>query len=121
MIKFKRRLSKKGVIWLVLFTTVVLSFGQIFLKSASNFAEPAYLNYFALIGIFLFGLSGLLMVICLKFGELSVVYPFLATSYVWVALFSIYFFKETVGTLAWLGIFAILVGITLVGIGGRNK
>jgi|SRR3989344_440277 len=120
MLSLKRGFTKKQVIWLVLFTTIILSFGQIFLKYASNFQGPIYLNYFALIGIFLFGLSGLLMLVCLKFGELSLVYPFLATSYVWVALFSMFFFKETVSTMAWIGIFTILVGITLVGVGGKK-
>lgn len=79
-------------------------------------------NYYIWIGLFLYGVSALMLVIALKYGELSVLYPVIATSFIWVNLIARYFFHEDVGFLKWLGIVAIMLGLTLIGLGEfRNQ
>ena len=47
-------------------------------------------------------------------AELSHIYPFMALSYVLVALFSLLLFRENVTALRWAGILVICVGVFLV-------
>jgi drug/metabolite transporter (DMT)-like permease len=53
-------------------------------------------------------------IIAIARSQLSFVYPFAALSYVIVALFSLFLFKENVGILRWLGIIIICGGVFLV-------
>ena len=47
-------------------------------------------------------------------AELSQVYPFMALSYVLVALLSLIIFKEDVNALRWAGVAVICIGVLLV-------
>ena len=69
-------------------------------------------------GAILYGLSALIFVYGLKFGELSALYPVVALSYIWVSLLSIKLLGEKMNGYRWLGIFLILVAVVFVGIGG---
>jgi undecaprenyl phosphate-alpha-L-ara4N flippase subunit ArnE len=71
-------------------------------------------NYKFIIGAGLYALSAMLFVWALRFGDLSVLYPIIATSYIWVAVFSILFLKESFHPLGWFGIGLIIAGISLI-------
>ena len=68
----------------------------------------------------MYGLGALLLIIGLKGGELTVLYPIIATGYIWVCIYSVYFFGEIMSALKWLGVFSIIVGIAMIGY-GSNK
>src|SRR3989339_322802 len=72
------------------------------------------------IGFICYGLGSLLMILALKYGDLSLVYPFIALSFVWVNILSIIFFSEHVKILNWLGITAIIIGVSLIGYGSSR-
>ena len=56
------------------------------------------------------------MLKALQLGELSVVYPVLATSFIWVSLLSPLFFPaDRMTAKKWLGVAVIVVGVTLIG------
>ena len=112
--------TKTWAIFLVLFCTLLTSVGQVFFKLAADFKGPLLDNYFILIGFVLFASAGFLLVFAFKHGELSVLYPLIATSYIFVSLFSIYFFNETMNLFKWAGVFVIIVGIIFLGIGGSG-
>jgi drug/metabolite transporter (DMT)-like permease len=57
----------------------------------------------------------------LKHGELSMLYPFVALSFVWVALISWRFFGETITSLKIAGIVAIIAGISFTGLGPGGR
>ena len=84
--------------------------------SAAGLLANGYL-YGALV---LYGIGSILLIYALKMGELSVVYPVLATSYIWVILLSSIFFGETVNVPSLLGIATIFLGVTFIGLGGRR-
>jgi uncharacterized membrane protein len=65
-------------------------------------------------GMMLYGLSAILFIFALKYGSLSVLYPVIATSYVWVALLSNRVLGEPLSLTTWGGITLILFGIALV-------
>lgn len=67
-------------------------------------------------GIIFYALSAIIFIPALKGGELSVLYPFIALAYVWVAFLSKWILKEEVTSMKWIGILLILVGVSLIGL-----
>ncbi|MBI2651319.1 EamA family transporter [Candidatus Woesearchaeota archaeon] len=107
-------------IGLVVLATVVGSFGPILLKKASvkKFnLHSLIVNYHLFGGAFLYILGTILFIPALKGGDLSILYPFVALSYVWVSILSIKFLGEKMNLAKWLGISLIIIGVTLIGIG----
>ena len=108
----------------VLFTTLLTSSAQILWKKGSPtlvFSIAGVLtNYYLIAGILLYMIGGILLIISLRGGEVSVLYPIIATSYVWVSFLSIKFLGETMNSYKWLGIIAIIAGIASIGYGSRN-
>src|SRR5690348_8172759 len=51
-------------------------------------------NYELLLGYTLHGCNAMLLILALREGELSLLYPIIALTYVWVNLLSMYFFQE---------------------------
>lgn len=94
------------------------AYGAILLKKASSkisFRKLRF-NTHLIIGAGIYGFSTIVFIIALKFGDLSILYPLVATTYAWIALFSIYFLKEHMNLMKWLGILAILVGVTMISV-----
>lgn len=101
---------------LVLLTTVFTSFAQVLLKFGADSLPVLSVSLF--FGAFLYVCGAGLLVLALSFGSVSVVYPFLSSSYIWVSLLSAYFFGESIGLGKWLEIFSICGGICLIAVGG---
>ncbi len=73
------------------------------------------------LGVISYGIGLLFMLKALRRGELTVVYPILATSFIWVSLASPLFFPTDFMTMQkWIGIFIVSAGVSLVG-KGRSK
>jgi len=106
---------------LVVFATCIGAFGALSLKYGANILTRknkwTFLNKRLLLGVFLYGLSSIFFLIGLKFGELSVLYPITSLSYIWISLLSIKMLHEKMNFFKWLGIAAILVGVSLIGLG----
>ena len=106
----------------VLFGTIIGSFGALYFKIGSkDFSiniKKLIKNYKLILGFLFYGISSIFFVIALTGGELSVLYPFCAASYIWVCLLSMKFLDEKMNKLKWLGIITIIIGITLIGVGG---
>ena len=82
---------------------------------------PALLTNFPLIlGYSLYGVNTLLLVVALRDGELSMLYPIIALTYVWVTLLSYTLLHETPNLYKNLGISTIVVGVAVLGGGGRK-
>ena len=113
----------KTSIWAVIVTLVgsfIGAYGAILLKKASSeisFRKLKF-NKDLIIGVAIYGLSTITFIIALKFGELSILYPLVATTYAWIALFSLYLLKEHMNLWKWVGILAILIGVTIIGVSG---
>jgi uncharacterized membrane protein len=108
-------------IGLVVFACLIGSFGPIFLKKASNkislSLKSIIYNRYLIAGLIFYGLSTLLFIPALKGGELSVLYPFVATVYIWVSLLSIKMLNEKMSKFKWLGILLIIIGVSFIGLG----
>lgn len=117
--------TKLWAILLVLLTTFLTSSAQILYKIGSATLTfditSITTNYYLLGGLLLYIVGGTLIIISLKGGEVSVLYPIIATSYIWVSLLSVKFLGENMNAYKWVGIAAIIVGITSIGFGSRDS
>lgn len=105
-------------ILIVLVAAVFGALGAIYLKKGSKKIFNIF-NFKAYFGILLYVLSSLLFIYALKDGDLSVLTPISGTSYVWVSLLSIKMLKENMNKYKWLGIFTIIIGVSLLAIGSQ--
>jgi multidrug transporter EmrE-like cation transporter len=71
-------------------------------------------------GLAVYGLGAILMILALKHGELSVLYPLLSLSYVWVAILSVLLFHESMPTPKIAGICIIMAGVATLGKGAHR-
>ncbi len=117
--------TKLWAIGLMILTTIFTSMAQIFYKLAANKLK---LNLISIItnlplitGMALYILGAIIMIIAFKGGEVSVLYPIIATSYIWVSLLSLYFFKESLNLFKLIGVFTIIAGIIFISLGSKEK
>jgi len=110
--------TKPWAIAIMIVTTFCTSFAQVFLKQGASALTTSFLPLSLLLGFGLYGLGAGLFFVALKGGEVSVLVPFFATSYLWVALLGQMFFGEVVNLFTWSGIGLVVLGIGLVAKGG---
>lgn len=77
-------------------------------------------NLNLLAGLSLYGLFTLMLVFALRDGELSIIYPVIALNYVWVTILSLLLFHETMNPLKACGIVVIVLGVVILGRGGKR-
>ena len=112
----------KKMDWKILLLTALAAFigsiGQLeFKQGADNLQFDIKLlltNYHLIAGVVVYSVSTVLYVYALNKENLSILYPIIATSYIWTLLFSKIFLKEPVGLTSWAGVFFILLGVTLI-------
>ncbi|NQU98253.1 EamA/RhaT family transporter [Candidatus Woesearchaeota archaeon] len=110
-------------IMLVVICTFLTSFGQYFIKLGTAKISGNLISILSvpLIGGFLlYGIGAVILIIALKYGELSVLYPFIALSFVWVFLLSTFVLKEVILFVNWFGLIFIILGVSLIGWGGNH-
>lgn len=99
-------------------TALMAAVGQLFFKrGAAGVSTTLWTwvtNVDLLIGLALHGIGFVLMVVALKHGRLSVLFPVLATSYVWGVLLAARYLGEPVTMTKWTGVALILAGVGLV-------
>jgi multidrug transporter EmrE-like cation transporter len=78
------------------------------------------MNFALLAGLSLYGISTLLLVLALRDGELSLLYPVIALTYVWVTLLSLVVFHDRINPIKLAGIATIVVGVGVLGRGGKT-
>jgi drug/metabolite transporter (DMT)-like permease len=113
--------TKGWAIILMVFSTLAIASAQILYKQGLIQDQYLKVGVFIFFGLFMYGVGALLIAMALKGGELSVLFPIIALSYVFVNLASRALFNEPFTVVKWAGIAVIVVGATLVGYGGNNK
>ncbi len=68
-------------------------------------------------GLILYGFSTMLLILALRDGELSLLYPVISLTYVWVTIMSVMVFHETINVFKVAGITVICAGVALLGKG----
>ena len=105
----------------VLIASLIGSYGAVMLKKVSAHIRMCIKNPVKhpqlIIALFFYGIGTILFIIALKFGQLSVLYPLVATTYIWVSILSIRLLNEKMNRRKWLGIGIIILGVSLIGLG----
>ena len=128
-------MTQLWAILLVLGACVLGSFGPVFIKKGVNkhkerpaipakgikalfnLAFAIATNWRIIVGLVFYGLSSVLFIPALRGGDLSVLYPLVASSYIWVSIWSVLFLKERMTALKIIGIVLIIAGISCIGFG----
>ncbi|MBM3785664.1 MAG: hypothetical protein FJW30_14965 [Acidobacteria bacterium] len=66
-------------------------------------------------GLACYGFSTMLLVLALRYGELSVLYPIIALTYVWVSILSVTMLGESLNVFKILGLALIVLGVAVLG------
>ena len=107
-------------IGLVILATLVGAFGPILLKKASarklSKISSLIKNYYLFGGVSLYAIGTMMFIPALKGGDLSILYPFVSVTYIWVSLLSVKFLGEKMNFLKWAGISLIIMGVSFIGI-----
>jgi multidrug transporter EmrE-like cation transporter len=118
-------LSRRQAVGLVFLCTLLGAAGQILIKYgavALRGADPLAMltNVSLMAGYSLYGLMTVLFIFALRDEELSILYPIISLTYVWVAMLSVYYFKETLNAYKLVGISVIVAGVAVLGKDGRK-
>ena len=120
------RADRRRALLMVASCTVIGAFAQLLIKSGAN-GLPAHLgfdlasalsivtNVKVIAGYSLYGINTVLLVLALRHAELSILYPIIALTYVWVSLLSIFVLHEHMNWDRGIGIALIVIGVAVIG------
>ena len=121
--------QRRRSVLIVVACTVMGAIAQVLIKlGASQLAHASLLATFLSIftvptlflGYCLYGIFAVLMVYALRHGELSILYPVIALTFVWVSILSAMIFHEAMNPMKIGGIAVIVAGVAVLGWGSRN-
>ena len=118
--------SRRRAIIMMFGCTLLGAAGQILMKLGANALGPSnsalamLLTPSIFFGYVLYGLMTVLFVFALRNEELSILYPIISLTYVWVAGLSVVFFREALSALRILGVLTIVLGVTVLGRSGKK-
>jgi drug/metabolite transporter (DMT)-like permease len=120
-----RPYSRRKCFALVFACTVIGAAAQVLIKMGAMHLTGHGLiamltNAPLMAGYSLYGISTVALVYALRDGELSLLYPVIALTYVWVTLLSFILFRETISPFKLVGIATIVAGVGVLGMGGKR-
>jgi len=107
---------KTWIILLVLFCALLGATAQIMLKKGMIDFSWKYIfyNFSLFFGVFLYGSAFILYNITLKFEDVSLVYPIIACSYIFVVILAYFFLKEPLSLNKFIGSVMIVSGVYMI-------
>jgi multidrug transporter EmrE-like cation transporter len=122
--------ARQRSILLVTACTIIGALAQIFIKAGASRLPETHstiqavlamaMNPRLVFGYSLYGINTILLALALREGELSMLYPIIALTYVWVAALSVIVFHEVLNPLRTAGVITIVLGVAVLGRGGRK-
>jgi drug/metabolite transporter (DMT)-like permease len=111
-------------VFLVFSCTVLGALAQLLIKKGTQTIGPDPMsiltNVWLLVGYSIYGINTLLMVLALKDGEMSMLYPIIALTYVWTTLLSYTVLGEPSNIYKNVGILTIVLGVAVMGRGSKK-
>lgn len=114
------RFSHRQQIGLVFLCTIFGVAAQYFLKTSASSLQSgqwvtALMSAGLWAGLVLYGINTGLLILALRDGELSLLYPVISLTYVWVAIMSVTILGETLTLTKIAGIALICFGVAFLG------
>jgi drug/metabolite transporter (DMT)-like permease len=117
--------TKPWAIGIVILCTVFTSLGALLLKKGItkfSFSITGILDaYLLFVGLFFYFIGFVLLTTAFRHGELSVLFPFVSLSFVWVAILSAVFLSEQINIFEIIGVASIILGVIMIGTSGKKK
>ena len=111
--------ARRNSFLLVFACTLLGSAAQFLIKTGMSHFSPHWLalvtNVPLIAGYTLYGVNTLMMVLALKDGEMSLLYPIIALTYVWTTLLSYTLLGEPSNVYKNAGILTIMAGVAVMG------
>ena len=111
-------MTQLWAIFVVLIAAVLGAIAQLNLKIGSEHLtfniKKLLKNKYFYIGVILYGISTVMFILSLKGGELTVLYPLIATSYIWATILAKKILKEDINIYKWIGVTLIIVGVIFI-------
>ncbi len=101
---------------LLLVSTLLGSFGQLFFKMGVDAQSTSLLAGFILTGIIAYGVATLIYLYILGRSHLSWAYGFVGFSYIFTTILAFSVLGEAVGPERWAGVVIIAIGTALIGL-----
>jgi multidrug transporter EmrE-like cation transporter len=130
-----KALSRRQAVGVVFLCTVIAAVSQMLIKLGAKGSAVAipwtsvagvWANVFAMAtnvhlvgGYALYAVMTVMFIVALQDEELSILYPIISLSYVWVAGLSIWLFGETLNVFKSLGVLVIVAGVAVLGKDGK--
>jgi drug/metabolite transporter (DMT)-like permease len=119
-----RNVAERSVL-LVFCCTLIGAAAQVFFKLGANAIDrpsPAevLLNPALMGGYCLYGISTMLLVLALRRGQLSLLYPVISLTYVWVTILSVLIFSESLNAYKAVGLTVVVAGVAVLGRDARS-
>jgi multidrug transporter EmrE-like cation transporter len=109
---------------LVFICTLVGAVAQLLIKKGMDHFTPDLLaivtNVPLVVGYTFYGFNALLMILALKNAEMSMIYPIIGLTYVWTTLLCYTVLGEPSNAYKNIGISIIVVGVAVMGFGGKK-
>ena len=116
--------ARRRSVLLVFACTILGAAAQLLIKLGMTHFEPRVwaivTNWPLLGGYACLGINTVMLVLALRDGELSMLYPIIAFTYVWVTLLSYGLLHEKPNVYKNVGIATIVIGVAILGRGGRK-
>jgi drug/metabolite transporter (DMT)-like permease len=116
---------------LIILTTALTSTAQVLLKIGMQRWPELLTNWPLFAGLACYALGALFMIISFSGGEVSILYPLFATSYIWVTIAASIMFGEKPGMLIplgplviplhYIGLALVFIGVSAVGFASRQS
>ena len=111
---------RRRSVLLISFCTLISAAAQILMKVGMSHVtklDPIALatNVPLVAGYALYGVFCLMMILALRQGELSLIYPIISLAYVWVTVLSYFIFHDSINPLKLTGIVTIMTGVAMLG------
>jgi multidrug transporter EmrE-like cation transporter len=110
---------------MVAFATLLGAAAQVLMKFGTNYSlqHPGLMGLLTdtplISGYALYGVMTVLIVVAFKDGELSVLYPIISLSYVWVTALSYFVFHDNLNFYKFAGVALIIAGVAVIGRGAK--
>jgi len=118
--------ARRRAVWLIVLCTFLAAGSQILMKMGADHTKThpglagIITNPLLIAGYALYAVVTVLIVVAFKDGELSLLYPILSLSYLWVTTLSFLIFHDTLNVYKLTGVAVIVCGVAVLGRGAKK-
>ena len=110
--------NKLVAVGMVVICTLLIAYASVIWKFIADLAFAEILMSWQLwIGFIMLGFGAALLITAFKYGDVTALFPIIATNYIWITFLSHYYFNEPLTVFKWISITGIVLGITILGKG----